>query len=323
MEDKIKQMNVFSNISSPIENDEIQIPDALSDSDFTYDQKFKQLFANKVFLTPILKNIIPEYEDCELETIEELINPHSDVVINPRAYDSEDTGKGNETVTHYDVLVDCALPNGKEICVDFFFDLEMQRESDPGYSIPKRGIYYCCRLISRQIEILKDEAYNQLKPVYSVWILINNIPEDKQYSIYTAKMSGQFNDGWIDASEINNQTDLIHLCLIYLSKDFKIEEDQDDLIKYLQSVFIKQISNPMYNPYSDYSNRIEKEVDVIMTFRESFEKRGKIEGRIETIIEIGREDDFGDEKIIDKLITKVNLSKQQALQYLQEYDKTH
>lgn len=89
-------------------------------SDATYDQKFKQLFTKKEFLVPILKNIIPEYGDCTLEEIETLINPHGDVVVNPQAYALEDSGKGDEIATHYDVLIDCMLPNNKEVCVDLF-----------------------------------------------------------------------------------------------------------------------------------------------------------------------------------------------------------
>lgn len=326
METETKSMDIFGNVSSSNKNDEpIRIPNAISESDLTYDQKFKQLFADKVFLAPILKNIVPEYEDCELETIEGLINPYSDIEVNYPVYGSEDSGKGKETVTHYDVLVDCALPNGEKVCVDFFFDLEMQRESQPGYSIPKRGVYYCCRLISRQIKTLKDEAYDQLKPVYSVWILINDIPKEKQYSIYTAGMHGQFSDRQIDASEINSQSDLIHLCLIYLSNDFKIEEDQNDLIKYLQSVFIKQVSNPKYNPYSDYSRRIEKEVDDTMTFRESFEERGRKrgieEGRAEGIIAVLLDGGKTDAEILQYLTTMKShpLTVDQARNALERY----
>lgn len=104
-------------------------------------------------------------------------------------------------------LNNCTLPNQEEICVDLFFDLEMQRESQPGYPMPKRGIYYCCRLISRQIENLGKESYNQLKPVYSVWILINDIPEEMQNTVYTAGLSGRFQDEQKDASKLNEEID--------------------------------------------------------------------------------------------------------------------
>lgn len=85
-----------------------------------------------------MKNIVPEYKNLELEDIEKLITTDSAVDVNPQVYNSEDFGKGSEMVAHYDVLVSCALPGGKVICVGFYFDLEMQRESEPEYPVVKR-----------------------------------------------------------------------------------------------------------------------------------------------------------------------------------------
>lgn len=301
----------------------------IKESDLTYDQKFKQLFAKKVFIAPVLKNIIPEYKDLGLETIETLINTRNDVNVNPQVYSNDDSGKGDETETHYDVLADCALPDGETVCVGFFFDLEMQRENQPGYPVPKRGVYYCCRLISRQVENLGEEAYNQIKPVYSVWILINNIPKYLQNSIYKAELTGHSNKKFIDVSRINSQVGLIHLYLVYLSEDFRVEENGDNLIKYLQSVFTKQVDNPKFNPYYEYSGKIKKEVDDVMTIRESFEARGEARGKaygiIEGKIELLLENDYTDVKIIEFLTTMKNnpLTLEQAKKSLKEYHKEH
>lgn len=315
--DKMKSMDIFGSSRS---NDEIK------DSDLTYDTKFKRLFTKKRFLTPILKNIIPEYKYCSLEEIETLINPRGDEQVNPAAYSSEDSGKGNETVTRYDVLIDCALPGKKKkACVNLFFDLEMQRESEPGYPIPKRGVYYCCRLISRQIETLGKESYKQIKPVYSVWILINDIPEELQNSVFTARMSGGFDNCAIDATDLNKQIDLVHLCLIYLSKDFGVKAGQSNLIKYLQSVFIRKVDDPSCNPYCEYSSEIKKEVDEMMSVRESFElrgeRRGEQRGEQRGVIKLLRRIDRTDEEIIQYLMTELNtpLTREQAIEALRSY----
>lgn len=279
----------------------------ISHSDYTYDAKFKQLFTNRVFLTPILKNIIPEYKDCALEEIEPLIQPHGDTRVNPQAYNIEDTGKDKETVTRYDVLIDCTLP--------------------------KRGIYYCCRLISRQIENLGKESYNQLKPVYSVWILINDIPEEMQNTVYTAGLSGRFQDEQKDASKLNEEIDLIHLSLIYLSENFKVEEGQSDLIKYLQSVFLHEVDNSQYNPYHTYSRKVKEEVDEMMTIRESFEARGEAQGEargkvigeargeLKGVIWFMLEENKSDVEIIKCLSTRKRnpLTEEQARKALEDY----
>ena len=52
----------------------------------------------------------------------------------------------------------------------------------------------------------------------------------------------------------------------------------DDLIRYLQSVFVKKAGDPQYNPYADYSKSIVKEADEIMTIVGMFEKRGELRG---------------------------------------------
>lgn len=234
-------------------------------------------------------------------------------------------------------LIDCSLPGEKgKACVDLFFDLEMQRESEPGYPIPKRRVYYCCRLISRQIETLGKEAYNQLRPIYSVWILVNNIPEDLKNSVYTAGMTGGFGDDKKDMLEdtvkIGRQIDLIHLCLIYLSEDFKVEEGQSDLIKYLQAVFTRKIDDKSCNPYCEYSSGIKKEVDEMMSLREAFELRGERRGErrgeqrgeqrgiaevIKLLFGLGKKD----KDVVQYLMTGLDnpLTEEQALNALKSY----
>lgn len=258
--------------------------------DLSLDKSFKRLFMKKEFLVPILINVIPEYSKFKegkylenskyLEEVEALITPKDNEIVNPKAYSVEDSGKGEETNVSYDVLVDCKLPDAGECDVEFFFfDLEMQRENNPGYSLVKRGVYYNCRLISRQIEALGEESYNQLKPVYSVWIIKNHVPSEYKNSIYRAGLHGGFNNG-ANASKLNKDLNLINLIFIYLSEDAETEESQDDLIKYLKSVFNKQVVEDC-NPYKDYSGKIKKEVDEFMSLEETVKKESKEEGKIE------------------------------------------
>lgn len=302
MSEKIKSIDPFGSntIKSDVKDKEGESnkviafeEGSIEQSKSTYDKYFKQLFTKKEFLSPILKNIIPEYLECPLEVIEDLIAPRGDEVVNPSVYSSEDSGKGKETTTHYDVLIDCALPCGGEVCVDLFFDLEMQRKNTPGYSIPKRGVYYCCRLISRQIDVLGDKAYDKLKPVYSVWILVNDIPEELKNSVQSVDLASSFLDKKFDNSEkvkqIRKDIDLIHLRLIYLSEDLNIEEGQSDLIKYLQSVFANKVLDKDCNPYHEHSKKIEEEVNAMLSAADEIEIRARQEGRAEENAKVFRD----------------------------------
>ena len=109
---------------------------AITESEYTYDQKFKQLFQNKKFLAPILKNVVKEYRELPLQEIESLIisvKGDEEVAV---TIGTEDIGKGNEANTFYDVIIGCQFPAQKELfVVDLYFDLEMQREKNPGYPV--------------------------------------------------------------------------------------------------------------------------------------------------------------------------------------------
>ncbi len=268
---------------------------ALTESEYTYDQKFKQLFQNKKFLAPILKNIVKEYRDISLPEIESLIISVSGDEETAASIGTEDVGKGNEMKTCYDVLAGCRMPDSEDLfTAGLYFDLEMQREKNTGYPVPARGIYYCSRLISRQLTSLEGEAYTYLKPVYSVWIIINDIPQTLRYSRYEVSLNGvssimeesrSFSKNkrkrfHAAVRKLDSQIDYIHLCLVFLSEDFTDQgESGDALIRYLQSVFMKKIADSEYNPYADYSKSIKKEADKLMTIVEMFEERAERRGR--------------------------------------------
>lgn len=270
------------------------LPNAITESESTYDQKFKQLFRNKKFLAPILKNIVPEYAGLPLEDIEKLIISVKGSEAVATNIETEDVGRDSEVQTYYDVLIACRLPDTQDLLmVDLYFDLEMQRENKLGYPVAKRGIYYCSRMISRQLTNLSHADYGTLKPVYSVWIIINDIPKILQNSRYDINLNGtssllnsyeEFDDKNkasfdTEMERLNKQIGLIHLCLVYLSEDFmELGKHGDALIRYLQSVFMKQVANPAYNPYAEYSSDIHEEVNQVMTIVGMFEERGEKRG---------------------------------------------
>ena len=117
--------------------------------------------------------------------------------------------------------------------------------------------------------------------------------------------------------------DLIHLYLVYLSEDFKYEETQENLIKYLQSVFIKQVDNPKFNPYYEYSRMIEEEVNVMMSAADALEamaeqrgeQRGERRGIVKVLLQFGKTDN----EIIQYLTTDLNdpLTEDEAVEALE------
>lgn len=205
------------------------------------------------------------------------------------------------------------------------------------------------RMLSRQLTGLDDENYRALKPVYSVWIIVNDIPQALRYSRYEVSLSG-VSSLQVDAvnysektkkrfhqavKNLDSQIDLMHLCLIFLSEDFSdLGEAGDALIRYIQSVFIKKAGDPVYNPYAEYSKSIQKEADDIITIMAMFEARGEKRGeaRGETrgeargeargIIKSGRRHSFSDDIIIEDIVAQMGCSFQDAEKILRDFDQT-
>lgn len=121
----------------------------------------------------IVKNCIPEFHDMSLEEIQEYIiykkaksqitpeelaeiqaNNTSPVEIgchivddlpdklNEKNVESKST---NEGTIYYDVLFDIGMPGGESPPSRVIVDIEAQNHFNPGYSMLKRGSFYCGR----------------------------------------------------------------------------------------------------------------------------------------------------------------------------------
>lgn len=154
----------------------------------------------------IVKNCIPEFHDMSLEEIQEYIiykkaksqmtpeelaeiqaSNTSPVEIgchivddlpdklNEKNVESKST---NEGTIYYDVLFDIGMPGGESPPSRVIVDIEAQNHFNPGYSMLKRGSFYCSRMISAQKEtVFRNSDYNKLQKVYSIWLCI--APDEK------------------------------------------------------------------------------------------------------------------------------------------------
>lgn len=135
------------------------------------DDCIKKLLSNKQILARIMKECVSEYVGCSVDEIISLIEPSSpnrdSETISGR--NTEDVGIDDGTV-RYDILFDAALP-GCEDRVGVIINVEAQNDFSPGYSLIRRGLYYCARLISGQKghEFAHSE-FNNIVKVYSLWI---------------------------------------------------------------------------------------------------------------------------------------------------------
>ena len=144
-----------------------------------YDAEAKRLLANKIVLARILKECVDEYKDCSLEDIEMYIEgePHiGDIPVHRYSPDRNVSCMNTEDKTNtegtqfFDIRFYAALPNSNER-IGLIINVEAQNNFDPGYALVRRGIYYCCRMLSAQHgETFIGEHYENLKKVYSIWV---------------------------------------------------------------------------------------------------------------------------------------------------------
>ena len=141
-----------------------------------------------------MKSCLAEYADCTVNEIaEKYIEEKPQVTEIPVAPDErqntsviQGTGVEDTTITEgtvtFDIRFHAAVPVSREQ-IGLMINIEAQNQFYPGYPLTKRGIYYCCRMISSQYgSVFTGYHYEKLKKVYSVWICMDP-PKSRENTI--------------------------------------------------------------------------------------------------------------------------------------------
>ncbi len=237
----------------------------LSDAMEAYDAACKKLLAEKRILAWIMKNCIREYQKLEIEDIAENyiegkpqiaeVPVLPDETNAPRIHGigTEDTSLYEGTVT-YDVRFFAILPGSGE-GVHLILNIEAQNDFYPGYPLIKRGIYYCCRMISAQYGTeFTDSHYEKIKKVYSIWICVNP-PQNRQntitgYSIAEKNVIG-------GAHEEMEHYDLLAAVMVCLGKTDELP--QKGVLRLLGTLFSSNMS------YRQKQRILQEDFDIQMT----------------------------------------------------------
>lgn len=224
------------------------------------DTACKQLLANKIILAWIMKYTMKEYQNYSVQEIAEnyiegfpvisTVSVHSDVK-NPESKNTdlsesefihgdstEDSTITEGTVT-FDIRFRAIAPQNGEYAT-LIINIEAQNDFYPGYPLIKRGIYYCCRMISAQYGTeFQNSHYENIKKVYSIWICINP-PKNKQNTITKYEIAEKNLFG--DAKEVLEQYDLLAAVLICLKCPTSKQNDNKGLIDLLSTLLSSEIT---------------------------------------------------------------------------------
>ena len=183
------------------------------------DEACKRVLAEKIFLARIMKGCVEEYRDCPIDDIiNKYIEGEPEIGETPTHRDSEkiigsDTEDASlrESTIHYDLRFNATAP-GEDGLISLIINIEAQRRFDPGYPLVKRGLYYCCRLISAQYGTEFDHShYEKIKKVYSIWLCLNS-PAEWRNTITEFRVSQNNLVG--TASEKHENFDLLRTIIV-------------------------------------------------------------------------------------------------------------
>jgi hypothetical protein len=270
---------------------------AIPSSEIKLDRQVKRVLACKPILSRILAEVVEECHGMSFEEVEQCIE--GDVMIDRVPVEpglssleglSQEDAEYGEGLVRYDLRTYLMLPGHKEpFLAKILIDVEAQKDENPGYDLPLRGLYYGCRMVSsqltREFSVQSDDPrkYGNLKKVYSIWICTErakcNANCIEKYSIQREMLCGTSKD--------NPRYDLISVILVNLSKDHDCGDTDNELLRFLTDLFndemnVREKLNILQNKYHlPLTAEIEKEVSEMCSYTASVLERGLDQGRAE------------------------------------------
>ena len=279
------------------------------DKNAQLDAACKQVLAVKIILAWIMKCCLEEFRDHDVNEIaEKYIEGEpaiSKVAVSPdktnadqriHGISNEDTSLTEGTVT-YDIRFLARVPRSGEL-IRIIIDLEAQGNYYPGYPLPKRGIYYCCRMISAQYGTeFTNSNYQDIKKVYSIFIAIKP-PLERQntitrYRIVEENMVGSVKEP-VETYDLmtllmiclgrpeDTDCDILRLLDVLLSNDIEAAEKQQVLKDDFGIPMTRELERGLHD-MCDLGVAIEREG--IAKGRAEGRSEGRVEGRAEGITE--------------------------------------
>lgn len=188
-----------------------------------YDKAAKHLVANRPVLARIIKTTTTEFADYEVDEIEECIEGTPQVAqvnvhpekIKPQKITGQPTKSTipNEGKVTFDIRL-TAVTRKKER-IKIILNVEVQKKYHVGYHFVPRGVFYCARMISEQLDTeFTAEDYDDIKKVYSIWICME-APEYVANTITKYELKPEDVYGEFKGKE---KYDLLSIIIIRLSK---------------------------------------------------------------------------------------------------------
>ncbi len=262
------------------------------------DQTVKNILAYKPLLARIFKEVVSECREMSYDEIEACIE--GEVLIGKVYVDSGLTNVGEritglsteaylneEGLDRFDIRTYLRLPGHRdEEYIKLIINLEAQNDDKPGYDIPLRALFYCCRMISAQqgVEFTTDSEdpvkYGNIKKVYSIW-LCTEAAQTRANSIEMYDINRSFLFG---GNADSPRYDILNAIIVYISGKHDLENADNELVRMLTDLFDERIDGieKVKRLKLEYGLRMTKEVEGevtdMCTYATAMENKGVEKG---------------------------------------------
>ena len=297
-----------------------------------YDANAKVILSHKAILAWILKTCTNEFKDFTISFIEhQCIEGSPDIgkaALHQNTVDADaridgldtETSSAAESRNTFDIRFSARVPDSEQP-INLFINIEFQKDK-VNYPIAKRGIYYCCRMISAQYgTVFIHSEYGKLRKVYSIWICAKDSSEQMD-TIVSYRLTPETIHGRPKYPE-PKVYDLINTTIIGLSPDFP--ESKSEIIRLLGAIFMpkytleekqKCLEEDFKIPMNNEMEEAMKEMSSFCDFYVEYgEARGEIKG---AICVYHNEMKLPDDIIIKKIKKQYNLSQEEAENYVKQ-----
>ena len=243
----------------------------------SYDSPAKNFLSNVDVVANILKELVPEYQNMNIENIKNHIDKSANGKY-VKLLSSEEKRIINTTI-YYDILFKVRVPHSKKK-IGMYINLEPQSKTGKKYKLIRRAIYYACRLIAIQKGVdFVHQDFDSLEKVYSIWIDTNANTKKQgtinSYSINEKHIRGTY-------SEPQTNYDLMNVIFVYIEQNNN-DKQYKDIMDLFRLVFIDNDTNSetkqkiLKNSYGILN--IEKEVQDMCNYGEVIAYKANKEGK--------------------------------------------
>lgn len=147
-----------------------------------YDAACKRLLSEKTILAWILKDCVEEFRDCDVKDIAfRYIEGEPQVSEVPVAPDETNAAKAERTAI-YDIRFLASVPSSGEK-IRLIINVDGKNNFYPDYSLVKRSVCACSRMLSAQLgRELAAAGNSYTRKIYSIWVCLNP-PKSRENTI--------------------------------------------------------------------------------------------------------------------------------------------